>query len=105
MRNRLVSDTSCSSRAAVGQPGHDQEARRGGRYGTPHRVVPATRDRCRHGNRDRTLRRYDMTPKVLIDLITEKVANHRDDTLYVERERQLERDVMKLDSIIYGLSK
>ena len=44
-----------------------------------------------------------LEPKVMTNLITEKVANHRDDTLYVERERQLERDVMKLDSIIHNL--
>jgi len=46
-----------------------------------------------------------LEPKVLIDLITKKVANHRADTLYVERERQLERDLMKLDSIIHNLDK
>ena len=46
-----------------------------------------------------------LEPATLIDLIEKNVAAHRDDTLYLEREVQLERDLMKLDSIIYGLDK
>ena len=46
-----------------------------------------------------------LEPKVLIDLIVEKVANHCDMTLYAERENQLADDLRKLDSIIDHLEK
>ncbi|KKL95185.1 hypothetical protein LCGC14_1857180 [marine sediment metagenome] len=46
-----------------------------------------------------------LEPKVLTSLIEQNVAKHRDDTLYMEQEVQLERDLMQLDSIIYHLNK
>lgn len=44
-----------------------------------------------------------LEPSMLVDLIERNVAKHRDDSLYAERERQLEKDLGSLDTIVAGL--
>lgn len=45
-----------------------------------------------------------LEPSVIVQLIRDRAANHRDDDLWAEREWQLQQDINQLEEIMEGLS-